>query len=142
MFGIERWPAELDQDWLRNMSNARSKAERAGLTGELAQTAAVMGVERLIWKAGQFQAVMIAKVREFMSEHEIPASEIMQEMQYRIGAVQSEFRLTNEQITQAAIRGLSRYIDDGGSPEFGIGLADLLGIPEDEREFLRIAITP
>jgi hypothetical protein len=142
MFSIERWPVDLEQDWLRNMGNARSNAERAGLTGELVQVAVMMGLERLIWKADQFRAVMVAKIQEFVSEHEIPASEIMEEMQYRIGAVQSEFRLTNEQIAQAVIGGMSRYIDDGGSPEFGIGLADLLGIPADERKFLRITITP
>jgi hypothetical protein len=97
-----------------------------------------MGIARLVQTADEFQARMFERIRILVSQHEIPMSEVMQEMQYRIAKIRSTFDLTEERVNRAVIVGLARSVDDGGSLEFAIGLADLLGIAEDKRAFLRI----
>jgi hypothetical protein len=142
MYSIERWPSDLDNHWLRKMSDARVAAAEGGLDPELINTAAGMGIVRLVRAADEFQARMFEKIRILVSEHEIPISEVMQEMQHRIARVRSTFDLTGEQVTRAVVAGLARYTDDGGSFEFAIGLADLMGIAEEKRCFLRLAVDP
>jgi hypothetical protein len=140
MYGIERWPSNPEGYWQSKMSDARIAAIQAGLDPDLVKTAAGMGITRLVRDAERFQARMFEKIRVLVSGHEIPVSEVMQEMQYRIAKVRSDFDLTWEQVGRAVVVGLTRYADDGGSPEFAIGLADLMGIAEEKRCFLRLAV--
>jgi len=140
MYGIERWPSNPEGHWQSKMSDARIAAVQKGLDPELVKTAAAMGIVRLVRDADRFQAGMFEKIRVLVSGHEIPVSEVMQEMQYRIAKVRSDFDLTWEQVGRAVVLGLTRYADDAGSPEFAVGLADLMGIAEEKRCFLRLAV--
>jgi hypothetical protein len=140
MFGIERWPSNAEGHWHTKMSDARIAAIQAGLDPDLVKTAAGMGIARLVRDADRFQVRMFEKIRVLVSGHELPVSEVMQEMQYRIAKVRSDFDLTWEQVGRAVVLGLTRYADDGGSPEFAIGFADLMGIAEEKRCFLRLAV--
>jgi hypothetical protein len=142
MYGIERWPSNVEGHWQAKMNDARVAAIQAGLDPELVKLAAGMGIARLVRDADRFQVMMFEKIRVLVSGHEIPVSEVMQEMQYRIARVRSDFDLTWEQVGRAVVLGLARYADDGGSPEFAIGLADLMGIAEEKRCFLRLAVDP
>jgi hypothetical protein len=63
-------------------------------------------------------------------------------MQYRITKVGSTFELTEVQVNRAVALGLAHYTDDGGSPEFAVGLADVMGIAEEQRSFLRLEMEP
>jgi hypothetical protein len=140
MYAIERWPLNMDRDWLRKMREARSGALQSGLDPELVKTAACMGITRLVGGVDKFQTAVFENLRRWVSEHEVSISEVMKEMQYRIAKVGSEFDLTEGQASRAVIAGLVRYIDDGGSIEFAIGLADLMGIAEERRCFLQLAV--
>lgn len=140
MYGIEMWPSNVDSHWLSEMSDARIAATQGGLDPMLIKTAASMGIARLVRKVDEFQTRMFEKIRKLMSWHEVPISEVMQEMQYRIAKVGSAFDLTEEQVSRAVIHGLARYTDDGGSPEFAIRLADFMGIAEEKRCFLRLTV--
>jgi hypothetical protein len=140
MYGIELWPSNVDNQWLSKMSGALTAAAQSGLDPALIKTAASMGIARLVRKVDEFQTRMFETIQKLMSWHEVPISEVIREMQYRIAKVGSAFDLTEEQVSRAVILGLARYIDDGGSPEFAIRLADLMGIAEEKRCFLRLAV--
>jgi hypothetical protein len=140
MYAIERWPSNVDSHWLSKMSDARVAAIESSLDPELIRTAAGMGIARLVRTADEFQTRMFEKIRVLVSAHEVPMSEVMQEMQHRITKVRSAFDLTDEQVGQAVVVGLARYAENGGSLEFAIGLADLVGIAEEKRSFLRLTV--
>jgi hypothetical protein len=140
MYRIERWPANMESHWLNHMTDARNAATQHGLDPALIKTAASMGIARLVRKSDEFQTRMFERIRGLVSAHEMPLSEVTREMQYRIEKVGSTFELTEEQVNRAVILGLERYTDDGGSPEFAVGLADVLGIAEEKRYFLRLAV--
>jgi hypothetical protein len=142
MYAIERWSLNMDRDWLRKMREARSTALQGGLDPELVKTAASMGIARLVAGADKFQTAVFDNLRRWVSEHEVSISEVMKEMQYRIAKVGSDFDLTEEQVSRAVVAGLVRYVDDGGSIEFAIGLADLMGIAEESRCFLQLGVDP
>jgi hypothetical protein len=142
MYGIEMWPSNADNHWLSNMNEARVAATQSALDPALIKTAASMGISRLVRKVDEFQTRKFEKIRLLMSWQEVPISEVTQEIQSRIVNVGSAFDLSEEQISRAVALGLARYIDDGGSPEFAIQLADLMGIVEENRFFLRLAAEP
>ena len=140
MYAIERWPSNMDRDWHRKMREARTGALQSGLDPELVKTAASMGIARLVAAADKFQIAVIDNLRQWVSEHEVSITEVMKEMQYRIDKVGSDFDLSDEQLSRAVVSGLARYVDDGGSVEFAIGLADRMGIAEEKRSFLQLAV--
>jgi hypothetical protein len=142
MSRIEKWPSNMDGHWLTHMNEARIAAAQRGLDATLIKTAASMGIARLVRKADEFQTRMFERIRGLVSAHEMPMSEVTQEMQYRITKVGSTFELTETQVNRAVVLGLARYTDDGGSPEFAVGLADFMGIAEEQRSFLRLEMEP
>lgn len=142
MYGIEKWPANLDDQWQRKMNEARNAAVHRGLAPELVQLAASMGITRSVRTADNFRKEIFEKVRAFMNEHEFSISEVTDEMYHRIATVRLAFDLTEEHVGHVIASALARYVDDGGSPEFAIRLADAMNIPEEKRSFLRLTIEP
>lgn len=140
MYGIEKWPANLDDQWQRKMNEARRIAVHHGLAPELVQLAASMGIARLVRTADNFRKDIFEKVRAFMKEHEFSISEVTDEMFHRIATVRLAYDLTEEHVRRMTGSSLTRYVDDGGSPEFAIKLADVMGIAEDQRSFLRLKL--
>lgn len=140
MFGIEKWPANPDDQWQRKMNEARTAATLRGLDTMLVQAAAIMGIIRLVRTADDFRSGMFEKVRAFMKEHEIAISEVIDEMHHRIGSIALAFDLKSKQVNRAVLAGLDSYADAGGSPEFVLKLADAMDIPEQDRSFLRLEI--
>ena len=140
MYGIELWPSNVENHWLIKMYAACNAATRGGLDPALTKTAASMGIARLVRNVDEFQTGMFERVRKLMNWSEIPVSEVVQEVHSRIAKIASAFDLTEEQVNRAVIIGLTRYSDDGGSPEVAIQLADLMGIAEEKRFFLRLAV--
>jgi hypothetical protein len=140
MYGIEKWPSDLDHRWLSKMRDARAAAMQSGLDAALVKTAAGIGIVRLLRSADEFQTRMFKRIRGLVNAHAIPISEVMRELQHRIVEVRSAFELTEEQADRAVVVGLRHYADDGGSPEFAIRLADVMGIAEEQRYFLRVTV--
>jgi hypothetical protein len=142
MYGIEKWPANPDDQWQRKMNEARSAAVQRGLDTKLVQAAAVMGIVRLVRNADGFRTGMFEKVRAFMKEHEIAISEVIDEMNHRIETIALAFDLNEGQVGRAVRAGLVFYAEAGGSPEFAIKLADAMEIAEEDRAFLNLPIEP
>jgi hypothetical protein len=140
MFGIEKWPANPDDQWQRKMNETRAVADQRGLSAQLVQSAAIMGIVRLVRTADDFRTGMFEKVRAFMKEHEIAISEVIDEMHHRIETIALAFGLSDEQVARAVLSGLDCYIDGGGSPEFAVKLADAMGIDEENRSFLQLGL--
>jgi hypothetical protein len=139
MYTIEKWPLNMERDWLRKMREARLAAIEVGLDLNLIKTAALLGIVKLVRSADEFQAAVFDNIRRWVSAHEVSISEVMKELQYRITKVAVDFDLTEEQVTCATTSGLVAYVNDGGSLEFAVGLADFMDIPEEKRRFLHLA---
>jgi len=140
MYGIEKWPSNTDDHWQRKMNEARSAAVHGGLDAQLVRTAARFGICRLVRTTDRFQSEMYRKIRAFVFEHELKISEVIDEIQYRIAAVKLEFDLTEEIVAASVVEGLMHYVEDGGSPEVAIRLADAMAIAEGARSFLQPAV--
>jgi hypothetical protein len=140
MYAMESWPLSMDRDWMRKMRGARLAAVQSALDPVLVKAAATMGIARLLRSADKFQAAVFEKLTRWVSAHEVSSSEVMKEMQYRIAEVGADFNLTEAEVTRAVVTGLVGYIDDGGSPEFAIRLADFMGIAEEKRCFLQLVV--
>ena len=138
IYEIERWPSSIENNWLDQMGDARSVAIERSMDPGLVNLAARAGIARLVRGADDFKARMFERIRILVTQHEIPLSEVMREVEYRIGRIKTTFQLTDEQVHTAVAAGLRRYLDGGGSPEFAIGLADLVGVPEEKRSFLEL----
>jgi hypothetical protein len=140
MFGIEKWPANPDDQWQRKMNEARAAAAQRGLDAALIHAAAIVGIQRLVRTADDFRTGMFEKVRAFMKEHEIAISEVIDEMHHRIETIALAFGLDGAQVGRAVLSGLDGYVDGGGSPEFAVKFADAMGIAEEDRSFLQLGI--
>jgi hypothetical protein len=140
MYEIEKWPANADDQWQRKMHEARSSAAQHGLDAELIRTAAIMGIARLVRTVDDFRTALFEQVKLFVTEHEFTISDMLDEMKYRIDVVRLAFDLNEEQVGYMVGAALARYVDDGGSPEVAILLADRMGVAEEKRSFLQLAV--